>query len=126
MFLFAFYYQSCSAFAPICNPIKCQWGQKAFTNYLGVDENAWKEYDSCELVRSLTDSQKNQLNPILIDQGSSDGSLKDQLLPENFVSAAKEKGVKVDYRLQEGYGHSYFFVSTFVEDHIQFHASYLS
>ncbi|XP_063714252.1 S-formylglutathione hydrolase-like [Symsagittifera roscoffensis] len=119
-------YRSCSAFAPICNPINCPWGQKALPSYLGLDKSTWGQYDACELIKTMSDEKQKLLNPILIDQGSADNFLTGgQLLPENLVSAAKEKGVKVDYRLQEGYGHAYSFVSTFTGDHLKHHADLL-
>jgi S-formylglutathione hydrolase len=115
-------YQSVSAFAPISNPINCPWGKKAFSGYLGSDESAWKEYDATELI-----SNTNSFDwKIMIDQGSEDQFLKDQqLLPENFVDAANKKGISVDYRLFDGYDHSYFFISTFIADHFEFHAKFL-
>jgi len=118
-------YKSCSAFAPIANPINCPWGKKAFPAYLGDDQSTWKEYDSCELIKSLSDDQMKSLNPILVDQGSTDQFLTDQLLPENLTAAAEARGVELNLRMQGGYGHSYAFVSTFMEDHLKHHASLL-
>ncbi|EDO40966.1 predicted protein [Nematostella vectensis] len=111
-------YRCASAFAPICNPIHCPWGEKAFSGYLGSNKDAWKEYDSCELVK------KYQGPPlkILIDQGLADTFYPHQLLPENFVQACSNNNlVSVTLRKHEGYDHSYYFVSSFIGDHIAFH-----
>ncbi|KAH9082239.1 carbohydrate esterase family 1 protein [Lactarius deliciosus] len=118
-------YRSASAFAPISNPVNAPWGQKAFAGYLqgGIDE-AKEQYDATELISKHSDPVH-----ILIDYGTSDGFYKaGQLLPENFHNAARQAGydeVQVRVREQEGYDHSYFFVSTFAEDHIHFHANFL-
>eukprot|EP01083_Nonionella_stella_P107968 313367_1 len=127
-------YKSVSAFSPICNPINCKWGQKCFTGYLGPKEsnlNDWKQYDSTELMKKVTLEDDEGIE-ILIDQGSDDQFLNDgednhnQLLPDNFVAASKEvERVRVELRMQDGYDHSYFFISSFVQDHIEFHAKYL-
>nr|GAT47847.1 carbohydrate esterase family 1 protein [Mycena chlorophos] len=113
-------YRSASAFAPICNPMKCQWGQKAFTGYLqGGIEEAKTLYDATELIK-----RRNEPVNILIDYGTSDNFYKQgQLLPENFVAAAEGKNVSM--RAQEGYDHSYYFISTFAPEHIHFHAKFL-
>lgn len=111
-------YQSVSAFAPICNPINCDWGKKAFTGYLGADQSTWSQYDATELIKQY----KGESTHILIDQGSADSFLsKGQLRPESLVDASKSQTsnqITVNYRLQDGYDHSYFFISTFIEDHI--------
>jgi len=113
-------YKSVSAFAPITNPIHCDWGRKAFLGYLGGDEEASKSYDSCELAKKYDGPDPN----ILIDQGTKDQFLY-QLLPENMEAACKEGNINLKLRMQEGYDHSYFFMSTFMEDHIKHHAQYL-
>lgn len=113
-------YASASAFAPIVNPAEVPWGQKAFSAYLGDDRQAWCEYDSCWLMRQTT----HQL-PVLIDQGDSDQFLADQLHPERLEAIAQEKAFPLNVRIQPGYDHSYFFISSFVEDHLRFHARYL-
>lgn len=113
-------YASVSAFAPICNPTQCQWGVKAFEGYLGSVE-AGKQYDSCELMRGYD----GPFTPILIDQGTKDNFLANQLLPENFKIAAGEKGYPVTIRMQSGYDHSYYFISTFIGNHVAFHANNL-
>jgi len=114
-------YKSLSAFAPIAAPMQCAWGEKAFTRYLGTDRAAWHEYDASELV-----ARKAFPTPILIDQGSGDQFLKDrQLLPENFVAAAAKSGQKLTLRMQDGYDHGYYFIQTFMADHLQHHAAML-
>lgn len=114
-------FKSISAFSPIVNPIECDWGKKAFNGYLGADESLWKSYDTCELIKA---GFKHK-NSILVDQGLEDDFFKNQLLTANLESVGKEcgQGLKVHYR--DGYDHSYYFISTFVESHIQFHASKL-
>jgi len=117
-------YKSCSAFSPICNPTQCPWGEKAFTGYLGDDKEAWKEYDATELAAAYAGDKL----PVLCDQGLADEFYeKKQLLPERFIEAAKPNAnLDVDFRMQPDYDHSYFFISTFIEDHIQFHAKHLN
>jgi len=113
-------FASASAFAPIVNPGEVPWGQKAFSAYLGEDRAAWREYDSCALMREV----QSRL-PILIDQGDSDQFLADQLQPERLDVVAKEVGFPLTLRVQPGYDHSYYFIATFVEDHLRFHAQHL-
>ncbi|KAI0347831.1 carbohydrate esterase family 1 protein [Trametopsis cervina] len=119
-------YRSVSAFAPISNPINCAWGQKAFNGYLqGGVEEAKQKYDATELISKLGKASVH----ILVDYGTADQFFKDgQLLPENFLKAARDAGydeVQVRVRSQEGYDHSYYFMSTFGSDHIHFHANFL-
>lgn len=111
-------YKSVSAFAPISSPMRCPWGEKALTGYLGPDREAWRDYDATELikVRGWTGP------PLLIDQGSSDQFLEEQLKLELLLEACESAGVAIDLRMQEGYDHSYFFIASFVEDHLRFHA----
>ena len=119
-------YASVSAFAPIANPtaLDCPWGQKALKAYLGsADCDEAKSHDATELVKSVESGTFKM--PILIDQGAADSFYKTQLHPERFVDAAKERGCDVTYRLHDGYDHSYFFVSTFMREHIEFHAAAL-
>ncbi|XP_015748864.1 PREDICTED: S-formylglutathione hydrolase-like [Acropora digitifera] len=116
-----FFLQSVSAFSPICNPVQCPWGQKALTGYLGSDKETWKEYDATELVKNYD----GPIPDILIDQGTDDQFYPSQLLPENFVEACRLKNVPVTLRMQEGYDHSYYFISSFVEDHVKHHARHL-
>ena len=114
-------YQSISAFAPILNPSKCPWGIKAFTHYLGEDKKQWQQYDATELIQQTTNTK-----PILIDQGSSDEYLETQLMPNKFITLAKDNNSTLTYRLQPEYDHSYYFISTFIADHIEFHANHLN
>jgi S-formylglutathione hydrolase len=106
-------YASASAFAPITSPTRCPWGERALSAYLGKDRSNWVDYDASLLV-------KNSQHPsqILIDQGSADGFLDDQLKPELFESACREAGQPLLLRMQEGYDHSYFFIATFMGDHV--------
>lgn len=114
-------YKSVSAFAPIVNPINCPWGQKAFSNYLGTNKSDWEEYDATCLV-----SKFNKVSaPILIDQGEDDNFLKNQLLPHKFEEACKSASVPLTLRMQPGYDHSYFFIASFIDDHIAHHANAL-
>lgn len=114
-------FKCCTAFAPIAHPSVCPWGQKAFTNYLGAEQSAWKEYDPTELVKAYNGSDLH----LLIDQGAADEWLEAQLSPEDFLAAASSAGVPCEYRKHEGYDHGYFFISTFIGDHIAHHAKYL-
>ncbi|XP_077252665.1 S-formylglutathione hydrolase [Tasmannia lanceolata] len=115
-------YKSASAFSPICNPINCAWGQKAFTNYLGGSKSDWEEYDATCLITKC-----NKIStPILIDQGEDDKFLHDgQLLPQKFEEACKSVNAPLLLRMQPGYDHSYYFIATFVEDHIRHHSQAL-
>lgn len=114
-------YHSVSAFAPICAPTQCPWGQKAFTGYLGADKEIWKDYDACELM--VTRGWPHQR--ILIDQGTQDPYLEEQLKPGLFQTACSNKNVSLKLRMQKGYDHSYYFIASFIEDHLSFHASML-
>jgi S-formylglutathione hydrolase len=113
-------WRSVSALAPIVAPSQVPWGQKAFTGYLGDDRSAWARYDATELV-------KERLHPaaILIDQGDADQFLERELRPELFHAACKAAGQSLELRMQPGYDHSYFFIATFVEDHLRHHARHL-
>jgi S-formylglutathione hydrolase len=112
-------YTSVSAFAPIAHPSASNWGKKAFTAYLGTNKADWAQYDSTLLLQQKI---SNNL-PILIDQGSADEYYPTQLLPNDFANTAANKGFKIYYNLREGYDHSYYFVSSFIESHINFHAT---
>ncbi|XP_029458739.1 S-formylglutathione hydrolase isoform X2 [Rhinatrema bivittatum] len=115
--------ESVSAFAPICNPVQCPWGRKAFGGYLGLDQTKWESHDATLLAKSYSGSQLD----ILIDQGKDDQFLAaGQLLPDNFIAACTERKIPVVFRLRQGYDHSYFFISTFISDHIKHHAKYLN
>jgi S-formylglutathione hydrolase len=114
-------YRSVSAFAPVAAPMQCRWGQKAFTNYLGPDQETWREHDATQLV-----ARKPFPAHILIDQGAADQFLADQqLLPDKFAAAAAAAGQKLNLRMQPGYDHGYFFIQTFMADHLQHHAKLL-
>jgi S-formylglutathione hydrolase len=113
-------YQSVSAFAPIAAPSQCPWGRKAFTNYLGANPEDWKEYDATELVARRAIAQ-----PLLIDQGTADKFLNEQLLPGQFEAAARRSGQQLTLRMQEGYDHGYYFIQTFMADHLRHHAARL-
>jgi S-formylglutathione hydrolase len=110
-------FRSVSAFAPICAPADCPWGVKAFTGYLGGDRSVWLAHDAAALVRS-----GRRTAPILIDQGDRDRFLDEQLHPEAFRTSCREAGQELELRIQPGYDHSYYFIQTFVEDHIEHHA----
>ena len=114
-------YRSLSAFSPIVAPSKVPWGQKALAGYLGENREKWKLYDACELVSS----GHSFTSKILIDQGLADPFYKDQLRPELFGNACKKAGQGVEIRLHEGYDHSYYFISSFMHDHLAHHAKIL-
>jgi len=116
-------YKSVSALSPIVNPLDCPWGQKAFSAYLGEDKASWAEYDACELMQAAGD--RSTYPAILIDQGDADAFLEEQLKPQNFVKACEAVGQQVNLRMQPGYDHGFFFVSTFIEDHLRHHAAVL-
>lgn len=113
-------YRSVSAFAPICAPSQCPWGHKALAGYLGVDQTAWQEYDATALML-----ERGCKLPIKIDQGEADNFLQEQLKPELFLAAAKVEGIEVEYGLHAGYDHSYFFIASFIEEHLRFHSRFL-
>lgn len=114
-------YKSASAFAPIANPINCPWGQKAFSNYLGDNKSDWEEYDATCLIAKYSKISA----PILIDQGEDDKFLPEQLLARNFEEACNIVGASLILRVQPGYDHSYYFIATFIDDHIRHHAKLL-
>ncbi|SAL05673.1 carboxylesterase [Caballeronia calidae] len=116
-------YRSVSAFAPIAAPSQCPWGVKAFSGYLGDDREAWKQYDASELIKG--DAGSRFEGGILIDQGLADQFLAEQLYPEVFERNAREAGHRVAVRRRDGYDHGYFFISTFVGEHIAHHARVL-
>ncbi len=113
-------YKSASAFSPICNPEICAWGEGCFGAYLGEDRATWPGYDATALVAGGAEAP-----PLLIDQGLDDEFLADQLYPQNFQAACNDKGVALEYRGQEGYDHSYHFISSFIGDHLAWHARHL-
>ena len=115
-------YRSISAFSPFTNPMQCPWGEKAFTAYLGTNKQAWQDYDSCELIQQ---SDAEYQLPVLIDQGDSDDFLAEQLKPQNLTKAAANADYPIQIRMQDAYDHSYFFIASFIEDHLRFHAEFL-
>jgi S-formylglutathione hydrolase len=114
-------YRSVSAFAPISSATRCPWGEKALSAYLGEDREAWREYDASLLL----ESRGWKGPPILVDQGTKDPFLENQLKPELLVEASRHSHVGLDLRMQEGYDHSYYFIASFVADHLRFHAQAL-
>jgi len=112
-------YSSVSAFSPIVNPVDCPWGKKAFTAYLGNDEANWQQYDSCVL---MAQADVENTPDILIDQGLADSFFEEQLKTENLKKVSDANGYPVTFRMQEGYDHSYYFIASFIEDHLKFHA----
>ncbi|WP_335956971.1 S-formylglutathione hydrolase [Acinetobacter bereziniae] len=113
-------YKSISAFSPIVAPSQVPWGQKAFTAYLGTDQALWSDYDAVELIKSSSVKMH-----ILVDQGSEDSFLKEQLKPEILADVCREKDYPVTLNMRDGYDHSYYFIASFMENHIKFHTSYL-
>ena len=114
------HYQSVSAFAPIANPTNCPWGEKAFTGYLGEDKSTWQEWDASLLIADA----KERL-PLLVDQGEADNFLAEQLKPEALEAACEAAGHPLILRRQPGYDHSYFFIASFIDDHLEHHAKAL-
>lgn len=117
-------FQSCSAFSPIVAPSQVPWGRKAFSAYLGDDQEVWKLHDAIALVQSSNAVSEN--SEILIDQGLADDFLEEQLQPELFEAACKSAGQKLTVRRHTGYDHSYFFIQSFIDDHLEWHAKNLS
>ncbi|MDK4688479.1 S-formylglutathione hydrolase [Kingella negevensis] len=113
-------YQSVSAFAPITEPTQSMWAQAAFRTYLGNDQSAWSQYDSTDLLRYA-----ERIPPMRIEQGTADEFFPNQLSPEPLAKVAAEKGFAVDVQMRDGYDHSYYFVSSFIGEHMAFHAKYL-
>jgi len=114
-------YASVSAFSPICSPMNCPWGQKALSGYLGSNKESWRRYDACALLEDGA-----RVTELLVDQGAADQFLETQLKPELLERACARVGVPLTLRKHEGYDHSYFFISTFIEDHLRWHAQRLA
>ena len=114
-------FRTVSALAPICSPIHCPWGEKALSGYLGPDRAHWRDYDACALILERGWGG----GPILVDQGADDDFLASQLKPELLRKACDEAGVELRLNLREGYDHSYWFIASFIEDHLRFHAAQL-
>ena len=110
-------FKAVSAFAPIASPMNCPWGEKALSNYIGSDRAAWRDYDACALIGSGA-----RLPDLLVDQGTADSFLESQLKPQLLEAACAKAGQPLTLRMQEGYDHSYFFIATFIEDHLRWHA----
>jgi S-formylglutathione hydrolase len=110
-------YKAVSAFAPIVSPLNCPWGEKALTGYIGADKSAWRQYDACALIEDGA-----RVPDILVDQGSADNFLEGQLKPEFLTQVCEKSGQPLTLRMQEGYDHSYYFISTFMRDHLEWHA----
>lgn len=116
-------YRSISAFAPIAAPSDCPWGRKAFSGYLGQDRTRWRQYDATVLMLDVKDAKRGP--PILIDQGLADQFLTSQLYPERFEEACMHVDYPLRARRHEGYDHGYYFISTFIDDHLRHHAQFL-
>jgi S-formylglutathione hydrolase len=114
-------YRSVSAFAPICSPMRCPWGKKALAGYLGGDRTRWRDYDTTALLEDRGWSGP----PLLVDQGTKDPFLDDQLKPDLLKETCVQRNIPLELRMQEGYDHSYFFIASFIEDHLRFHARLL-
>ena len=114
-------YSSVSAFSPISNPMNCPWGQKAFTTYLGKNKDDWRAFDASELMRQAT-----QFVPAKVDQGESDDFLAEQLKPETLTAAAQVNNYPLELNLHQGYDHSYYFIASFIEEHLLFHYAHLN
>ena len=117
-------YRSLSAFAPICTTLHSPWGQKALSHYLGRDTSSWQDYDACEVARRS--GNVTSYDRILVDQGADDPWLEEQLRPELLEAACAESGLPLELRRHDGYDHGYYFISTFIEEHLKFHAERLS
>lgn len=113
-------FKAVSAFAPIASPINCPWGEKALSNYIGPDRTTWRDYDACALIEGGA-----RVPDILVDQGTADSFLESQLKPRLLQDACAKAGQPLTLRMQEGYDHSYFFIATFIEEHLRWHAERL-
>tara|TARA_Y100001934_G_scaffold248466_1_gene309080 strand:+ start:399 stop:1268 length:870 start_codon:yes stop_codon:yes gene_type:complete len=115
-------YTSVSAFAPISHPMQCPWGEKALRGYLGDNQESWKAWDACELIRA-----SGSTLALMVDQGDADNFYQDgQLQPESLTAACEEAGVPITLRMQPGYDHSYFFIASFIDDHLKYHFYHLT
>jgi S-formylglutathione hydrolase len=113
-------YRSVSAFAPIASPLRCPWGEKALAGYLGADRSTWRAHDATALI-----DDGARLDELLVDQGGADNFLDSQLKPHLLAEACERAGIPLTLRMQPGYDHSYYFISTFIEDHLRWHAARL-
>lgn len=114
-------YRCVSALAPICSPMRCPWGEQALAGYLGDDRASWRECDATALI----EDRGWRGPPLLVDQGTADPFLDTQLKPELLAAACSARNVPLELRMQDGYDHSYFFIASFVEDHLRYHARHL-
>lgn len=110
-------FRSISAFAPIASPLNCPWGEKALSGYLGDDRSAWREYDACALIEDGA-----RTDALLVDQGTGDQFLEEQLKPELLAEACKNANIPLTLNMRSGYDHSYYFISSFMADHVAWHA----
>jgi S-formylglutathione hydrolase len=113
-------FRSVSAFSPIVSPLNCPWGDKALTGYIGADRSGWREYDACALIEDGA-----RVPALLVDQGAADGFLESQLKTHLLVDSCDKAGQPAEIRMQEGYDHSYYFISSFMPEHIAWHASHV-
>ena len=113
-------FRSVSAFAPICSPMHCPWGEKALSGYLGPEQHAWRAYDACALIEDGA-----RVESILVDQGLADAFLKEQLKPELLRAACEIAGINLELRQHDGYDHSFYFIASFIESHLRWHAQHL-
>ncbi len=113
-------FRSISAFSPIVSPLACPWGEKALTGYLGSDRAAWREYDACALIEDGA-----RVDALLVDQGLADDFLESQLKTDLLAKVCEATGIPANIRMQPGYDHSYYFISTFLADHVAWHAERL-
>ncbi|WP_417321008.1 S-formylglutathione hydrolase [Erythrobacter aureus] len=114
-------FRSVSAFSPIASPLNCPWGEKALGGYLGPDRKAWREYDACALI-----DDGARIDHLLVDQGTGDDFLETQLKTGLLIEACEKAGIAADIRMQDGYDHSYYFISTFMAEHVSWHAKRLT
>lgn len=115
-------YRTVSAFAPVAHPSVCPWGRKALRNYLGDDRDGWRDYDATELAHGVTEKPPH---PLLVDQGLGDEFLEEQLYPDDFETACAENDIQLTLRRHAGYDHGYYFIQSFIDDHLQHHAKWL-
>jgi S-formylglutathione hydrolase len=113
-------FRSVSAFSPICSPINSPWGEKALGGYLGADQSTWRQYDACALINDGA-----RFSAILVDQGTDDNFLNEQLKPGLLESACSNAGIDLTLRMQPGFDHSYYFIASFMEDHLRWHSDRL-
>ena len=118
-------FRSVSAFSPIVSPLNCPWGGKALGGYLGQDRAAWREYDACALIEAIDSEGEARLPDLLVDQGTADNFLEEQLKPHLLQEACDRAEIAATIRMQPGYDHSYYFISSFMADHVAWHAQRL-